>query len=280
MSVLDVIIQGIIQGVTEFLPISSSGHLAVVQYVFGISSEESLFLTTVLHLGTLVAVFISFFDIIKRICIEVARIFIDIFKGRFSFKWLNGSRRLVFMLIVASIPLVGAYFLSSFVDRIMAYGNIIIVGICFIFTGILLFIASKKKKCNLFEEDMKVGDALLIGLTQMIAVLPGISRSGSTTSVGILRGFNKEFMVMFSFILGIPAILGAAASLFMDKTAESITVGTPLLIIGFLTSAVTGIVSIKLINFLVKKNRFTVFAWYLLIIGAATIIIRITEFTL
>lgn len=234
-------------------------------------------LTVVLHLGTLLAVFIMFRRIIWDMVKEFIRVIADIFRFRNITKDMNDSRRMLFMVFIATIPLIGAYFLKDIVEIISSDNDIIVEGICFFITGLLLYTAFFRERGYKAISDMKFYDALIIGITQMIAVTPGISRSGSTTSVGALRGFKKETVVTFSFILGIPAIFAAVASEFISTSPQEISFDIPMLIIGFGVSLAFGIITIALIRWLIKKERYIVFAYYLLIIGIVTISLGLLE---
>ena len=280
MTLVEVIIQGIIQGITEFLPISSSGHLSVFQHLFGLSGNDSMMLTVILHLGTLVAVFIAFRKMLWEIVKEFFRVIGDIFTKKNIFRDINDSRRMLFMVIVGTVPLVGAYFLSDLVKGISTDNDIIIEGICFTLTGLLLFVAFFKDRGYKGIKDMRVGDAIFVGIAQLIAILPGISRSGTTAAAGSLRKLNKETVISFSFILGIPAIIAAAASELLSKETAAISISLPFLAIGFLTSLIFGLITIGLIRWLMRKERYTIFSYYLFIVGAMTITLGILERTI
>jgi len=277
LTIIEAIIQGIIQGVTEFLPISSSGHLSVYQHFTGIGGEDSLLFTVVLHLGTLLAIFIMFSKTIWDIIKEFFRTIGDIFKGKNIVQDMNDARRMLFMVIVATIPLAGAYFLRGVVKAITTDDDIIIEGICFLITGFLIYLAFFKDKVRKEVSKINLFDALIIGLTQLIAVFPGISRSGSTTAVGTLRGLKKETVISFSFILGIPAIIAAAASEFLSTSADNLSIDIPTLATGFLVSLLFGIISIGMIRWLMKRDKYIVFAYYMFLVGIVTISLGICE---
>ncbi len=278
MTVIEAFLQGLIQGFTEFLPISSSGHLSLFQHFFKLSGEGALFFSVMLHLGTLIAVLIAFWDTIWKMVVEFFRLVKDLFTGKFRWNGMNESRSMLVMIVIATLPLAGFYFLKGFVERFSTDGDILVEGVGFLITGTLLFLASRKKNCTKTAVDMTAGDALLIGVVQGIATIPGISRSGSTVGTGILRGYSKEFMVAFSFILGIPAVLGSSASELSDAVKAG-SVGNPIiLIIGVVTSAVAGFFAIKLVRWLVKTDRFQIFAYYLWALGIVTVTIGVLEY--
>lgn len=275
MSLAEALIQGLVQGITEMLPISSSGHLSLFRYFFGSNDSGSLFFSVVLHLGTITAVVAVFWERIKELIIEAFRVLRDIFTGKFRFGDMDEKRRMLMMLITASLPLAVFYLFRDFVERISTDDDIIVEGICFLITAVMLFLFSRKKDGLLNAADMTVKDALIIGIAQGAAIMPGISRSGSTISAGALRGYSKDFVVAFSFILGIPAVLGAASveTLHAVKTE---TIGEPVMLaVGFITSALAGFIAIKLIIRLIKTGRFAIFAYYLFAIGAVSVILGV-----
>jgi len=218
-----------------------------------------------------------FRKLLYQIVKEFFKVIGEIFKFRNIVKDMNDTRRMLFMVIVATIPLVGAYFLSDLVKGIASDDDIIIEGICFLVTGLLLYLAFFKDRGRKDIGQMKAHDALIIGLTQMIAVTPGISRSGSTTAVGALRGYTKETVISFSFILGIPAIAAAAASEFLSISLDEISLSIPVLAVGFATSLIFGIISIGLVKWLMKKERYIVFAYYLFLLGIITVSLGLCE---
>ncbi len=266
MEYISIIIQGIIQGLTEFLPISSSGHLSVVQHFLGVQ-ESTLLITIVLHLGTLVAVFIAFWRDILGMIKEFFLTIRDIFTGRFSWRNMNDSRRMMFMVIIATLLLVPAYLVKDFFVCMEEDDDIIFEGLAFLFTALLLFLSDACVKGLKTGKDMKIKDAIAVGLFQCVALFPGVSRSGSTITSGLFCGFTRETAVKFSFILGIPAILGGSVLEIKDALEAGENFDIPILAIGFVISAVVGILAIKLVKLVTKKNKFKIFGIYLLIIG-------------
>ncbi|MEG1983982.1 MAG: undecaprenyl-diphosphate phosphatase [Oscillospiraceae bacterium] len=276
MTILDGVLQGIIQGLTEFLPVSSDGHLALFQHLFGLSGENALFFTVMLHVGTLVAVFLAFYKTIWKMIVEAFKMIGDIFTRKFKYKESNEERKGVIMILITLIPLLGFFFVKDYFAMLSEDSDIIVEGFCFLFTGTLLFLADKCVKGRKTAVDMTPRDALRIGFFQGFAALPGVSRSGSTISIGLLSGFSREFMVQFSFIMGIPAIMGASLFEFLDAVKEGIQFSLPL-VIGMVVSAVVGLLAIKLLTWLVKTDRFGIFAYYTLILGVIVLIIGIVE---
>lgn len=278
MSVLEAIIQGIIQGLTEFLPVSSSGHLSVFQHFFGINGEEAVLSTIVMHMGTLVAVFIAFRKKIFALIKEFFSMIKDIFTGKFSYKEMNGNRRMIVMIIVSILPLFVFYIFKDFFAGLSSDNDIMVEGFAFIYTSVLLYIADRHSNGTKTAGETTVKSALTIGAFQGIALVPGISRSGSTISGALLTGMKREDAVEYSFILGIPVILAGALVEFKDVgTAASESLGV--LIIGFVVSAVVGYLAIGLLKWLIKYNKFRVFSIYTFILGAAVITAGILEKT-
>lgn len=277
MSILDAIAQGLIQGLTEFLPVSSSGHLSIFQYFTGQSGEQGLLFTVLLHFGTLVAVFAAFYKTIWELIIEFFHMLGDIFTGKFSFKNPNPKRRMIFMLILAELPLFLVLLVQDIPKGLASDNSILFEGFALIITGILLYFADRSIGGRKKAKDMKTGDALAVGFAQGIATLPGISRSGSTLSVGLLCGLDRSYAVAFSFILGIPAVLAANVLELSDalKAGESINMLPT--VIGVIVAAISGFLAIKMVSFLVKTEKLKIFSWYTLIVGSVVIIAAITE---
>ncbi len=266
MEYISMIIQGIIQGLTEFLPVSSSGHLSVVQHFMNIG-EESLITSIFLHLGTLIAVFIAFFPTIWGMIKEFFLTIRDAFTGQFSWKNMNANRRMMFMVIIATLLLVPVYFFKDFFTSFEGDNDIIFEGCAFLFTALLLFLSDKCIKGTKTGEKMKVSDALSVGAMQCVALFPGVSRSGSTTAAGLFCGLTKETAVTYSFILGIPAILGGSILEIGDALQSDIELDFVLLGIGMIVSAVVGLLSIALVKWILKKDRFKLFGIYTAILG-------------
>lgn len=282
MSIWNAIVQAIVQGLTEFLPVSSSGHLALVQHFTNTSPEMNTFLSVVLHLGTLVAVFVAFRQTIGQLILEFFRLLKDIFTGKFRFKEMNEYRRMIVMLVVAIIPLCCLLPVYGKLNELVGNPNLFVLGVCFLVTSVLLYLADRCVKGIRTGKDMRVRDALAVGLTQCVATLPGVSRSGSTVAIGMLCGLSKKYALEFSFILGIPAILGAGLMEAKDILAAPVSSGLSgetLLpaIIGFLVAAVVGFLAIKMVEWLVASDKYRIFAYYTLAIGIVTLGVGIFE---
>ncbi len=271
MDYITVIIQAVVQGLTEFLPVSSSGHLSVLQHITGVDGEAALILSIVLHLGTLVAVFVAFWETIWGMIKEFFLTIGDIFTGRFTWRDMNGNRRMMILVIVATLILVPVYLFEGFFTGRQGDGDIVFEGIAFLFTAMLLFLSDKCSNGMKQGEDMTLCDGLTVGIFQCIALFPGVSRSGTTTAAGLFCGLEKQTAVTFAFILGIPAILGGSVLELGDALASDLELDWIALGIGFIVSAVVGFLAIKMVSWLLKKDRFKIFGVYTLVLGIVCI---------
>ncbi len=270
MSILDAILQGILQGLTEFLPVSSSGHLALYQHFFADPGESGLFFSAILHLGTLVAVFIAFWDTIWALIKECGSLLKDLFTGKFKWSTMNGERRMIFMLLISLAVLLPLYPLKDVVEKV-ANEHVLVIGFCFLYTAVILYLSDRCTKGKKEPKDITVKNALTVGVFQGIALFPGISRSGSTICSGLFSGFSRDTAVKYSFILGIPTILAGCLLEVKDAVEEGIDLDLLPLLVGFVVSAVVGIAAIRMVKWLVKSDKFKVFAVYTLLIGLVTI---------
>ena len=278
MNIFEEIMQGIIQGLTEFLPVSSSGHLSLYQHFTGNSGEGALLFSAVLHLGTLVAVFTAFRKTIWELIKELGFMIKDIFTGKFKWKEMNPPRRAIIMMIISLLMLIPFYIFKDFFEGVSEDSDIIVEGICFLYTATILFFSDRCVKGNKKFGDITVKNAVTVGAFQGVALLPGVSRSGSTISGGLFCGFERETAVQYSFILGIPAILGGCLLQVKDAVDQKAMDIEPLnFAVGFIVSAIVGICAIKMVNWLVKSDKFKIFAVYTLILGVVVIGIGIFE---
>ena len=283
MSIIKAIILGIVQGVTEFLPISSSGHLSLFQHFLNVDGEGSLLFSVLLHLGTLIAVFIVFHKTIFELVVDAFGLIKDIFTGKFRFKELKGKKKMLVMFVFSCIPLLlllipvgNEMKLMDVLGGLSEDDSILVEGFCFLFTGALLLTSTYISKKKTLNREVNTLDSFAIGLAQVFAAgFPGISRSGSTISTGMICGVSKEYMVEYSFILGIPAIIVANAV----ELKEAVETGAQLellpTIIGVIVAAVVGVACIKLLQWILKKDMWKYFGFYCLVIGVFTIICSI-----
>ena len=277
MSVWDALIQGIVQGLTEFLPVSSSGHLSLVQYFTGNSGETGAFFSILLHLGTLMAVFIAFRKTIWDLIVEAFAMLGDLFRRKFSFKTMNGKRRMILMFVLSEIPLLFFLLIKDYIGMVSADNSIFIEGICFTVTGILLLLADKLGNGKINMENMRGKDALAMGVAQGIATLPGISRSGSTVATGLLMGLDRGYAVTFSFIMGVPAVLGANVLELMDIIGEPFPVSVDVALVGVVSAVLFGLLAIKMVQWLIHTDKYKYFGYYTLTLGAVVIVIAVIE---
>ena len=265
MTYLAASLMGILQGIAEFLPISSSGHLALFQHYFGMEDFEStqLFFSVMLHFGTLISVFVYYWHDILDMIREFFGMLGDLFsRGK---KGSGGAvpeaRRLVLLIIVATLPLFLVLPVKDFIEE--ATGSVTFVSIALIATGFLLFFSDRMAKGRKNAKNATVADALIVGLAQGIGTLPGISRSGITISTGMLRGYERSFAVRFSFLMSLPAVIGATILELKDAIELGLDPAIlPYCAVGVAVSAVVGYFAIRLVNLLASKGKFGAFAYY------------------
>ncbi|KPU28161.1 UDP pyrophosphate phosphatase [Caloranaerobacter sp. TR13] len=275
MSLLKAIFLGIFQGVTEFLPISSSGHLVLLQKLFGID-EGNLFFTVMLHFGTLISILIVYFKDIVSIIGEFNKFIVELLKDK-KIEIDNEYRKLGIMIIIGSIPtaLMGILLENIFESF---YNTTIIIGLALIFTGILLWIAEKIKLGKKSIRKMTVKDALVIGTFQGMAITPGLSRSGSTIVGGLFMGLNKKNATRFSFLLALPATFGASL-LELSKALNTnfSEVSFLIVIVGIFSSCITGIFSIKFLIRVLEKGKLYYFSYYVWFLGLIVVLLELIK---
>ena len=305
MDILSAIVQGIIQGLTEFLPVSSSGHLTITQHLFGMQ-EDNLFFSVMLHIGTLAAVIAVYVKLIAGLLKAFVLMVKDIFTGKFKWSKMDKERNMVVMIIIGLLPLFLLFIpipgtdmkVKDLADMFSKSGYFIVVGIALLVTSLLLFIGDLKNKhtVKVYQEKgmLKDGaagrkkynvlDAITVGITQCFAALfPGVSRSGSTLVASELRGINKQAALDYSFLLGTPAIVAAAIiegkDALFPKDGQPVSIDYLPVIVGMIIAALVGFFAIKLFKWLLKTDRMYVFIIYTAIVGAAITTISIIELT-
>ncbi len=285
MSFSQAIIMGIVQGLTEFLPVSSSGHLAIFKNILKIDTEMGILFDVLLHVATLIAVFLVYYkDIIRmiteffKIVSDCARNGIRFFKNLFSkeklpYKKLATSsyRRFVILIIVSTIPtaIIGAL-LKSVVEGVS--GNLLVTGVCLLGTGGILLLSGFAAEGSKKPREASYPDAVAIGVTQGIATLPGLSRSGSTITAALLCGFDRKFAVKYSFIMSMPAILGALILELSDVETDLSGSEIGACIVGMVFALVVGYIALRLMIKLVLNRYFKYFSYYCFVIGTISII--------
>ena len=276
MTILNAIILGLVQGVTEFLPVSSSGHLAILQTLFGMSDVENghMFFDVLLHLGTLTAICFVYWNDIAAMFNEVSAIF----KGRTALTTKDGkavqfpAARLLVMILIATLPLVLVLPVNDYIEELGNYS--FFVGIALILTGFVLYAADKLQVGKKTQKNLTVKDAIIIGLCQCVAVIPGISRSGVTITAGLARGANRNFAVKFSLLMSIPTVLGATLIELIKAFSAGIDVSLiPAYIIGMVVSMVSGVLAISAVKYVVNKGKFGGFSYYCWVVGALSIVL-------
>lgn len=262
MEIIDAIILGIVQGLTEFLPVSSSGHLEIGKAILGDNSvpEESLLFTVILHFATALSTIVVF-----RKDIWV------IIKGFLQFKW-NEDTQFISKIVLSMLPatIIGVFFEEE-LEQLFG-GNIVLVGFMLIITGLLLFLADRAKNTN---KKVSFVDAFVIGISQAIAMLPGISRSGATISTSVLLGNDKSKAARFSFLMVVPLILGKIAKDILSGDLTYEAQNFPPLAIGFIAAFVAGLFACTWMIKLVKKSKLKYFAIYCAIVGVIAITVSL-----
>jgi undecaprenyl-diphosphatase len=285
MSIFESILLGVVQGITEFLPVSSSGHLAIIQNIFHIETNGSMLFDIMLHVGTLVAIFVVYYRDIWNMIKEAVFMAGDIFANLHTFllnrihktslKYRkivhNNYRKFVVLILVSTIPTGVIGVLAK--DLVSAASETLLIpGICLLITGVLLLMADLAKEGKKKPKDVSYKSGLLIGASQGIATLPGLSRSGTTIAACIFCGLDRKFAVKYSFILSIPAVLGAAVLEIKDVIAEPVEAGQlGIYAVGMVCAAVVGYICIKTMLVVVRNKKFRYFAYYCFAIGVVAI---------
>ncbi len=274
MTYLTAFLLGLIQGVAEFLPISSSGHLAIAQNLLGLESAGSVpeFFDVLLHLGTLAAVFAAYWKDICEMVVEFFRGIGDL-AHRSTPSPVPPARRLILLIIVGTLPLFAVLPVRRAVQGLG--DNMVFVGAALIVTGFLLFLCDRVRKGRKTERSATWADALLVGVGQAVATLPGVSRSGMTITAGCFVGYERTFAVRFSFLLSIPAVLGANILSIGDAVKAGINgAEVPMYLVGVVTAAVVGYLCIRLLKYVADKGRFGAFAYYCWAVGILTLVLQ------
>ncbi len=305
MNILEAIILGIVQGLTEFLPVSSSGHLTIFQHIMGVNMEGNLFFNVMLHVGTLVSVCVVYHKLILRLIKAFFAMVKDIFTGKFRWSKMNGDTNLLVMLVIGLIPLFllfvpipGAGGLNAKDLAEIWQGNtgyFMITGFALLGTSLMLWVGvkamentTKKYAARTGSEApgrrrMKTIDAVLVGIAQSFAaVFPGLSRSGSTLAMGELRGLNKQVALDYAFVLGIPSILAAALLESIDAfkaqgTQDTLALSAGAMVAGMIAAMIVGFFAIMLFKWMLEKDRTSVFIVYTAVVGVAVVIVAAIE---
>ncbi len=273
MSIWLAVLLGLVQGLTEFLPVSSSGHLVLAQTLFGGDLEADYMLFNVLlHFGTLLSVVVAFWKDVRELVAEFFGWIRDGFK-------VNGHpyRRFIILLLVTIIPMFAVLPIKSKLEE--AFSSPLLVGLMLLVTSAILFLSEKAPRKHKTEENASILDAFIVGVGQCFAVLPGLSRSGTTICTGLLRGFSRDFAVRFAFIMSLPVVLGAnileMADVILSPENAANDVSTVCYIIGIAVAMISGLLAIRLVKLVTKRGNFRPFVVYCMFIGTLTIVINL-----
>lgn len=278
MTIGNAIILGLVQGFAEFLPISSSGHLAILQNLFNMSDLEGghLLFDVLLHFGTMLAICFVYWNDIVNMFHEV----LDVLSGRSKIPAADGKKRrypaarLFFLIVAASVPLFLVLPVKDHIDALS--GKTVFVGVALILTGCVLFVSDKLKPGSKTEKNMRFGDALLIGLCQLVATIPGLSRSGTTITGALATGQSRGFAVKFSLLMSIPAVFAATFLEFIDVFKVGVELSLiPAYLIGMVVAMVSGLIAISIVRYLVNKGKFGGFAYYCWVVGVVSIVLTV-----
>ncbi len=286
MTLWKAIAMGIIQGLTEFLPVSSSGHLAIFKILLNVNTDTGILFDVLLHVATLISICTIYYKDVWGMIVEFIKMLGDIIHNAraksFNKKHKkqmevrpvvsNANRKMALMIIVTSVPTAIIGFAAD--DLIETLETILLVpGICLIITGILLLVSDRLPEGHKQAKDVSYITAFMLGIAQGIAVLPGLSRSGTTITSCLGAKFDRNFAVKYSFLMSIPVILGAALKEVLDLSAEAVS-GTLVVyyLIGMIVAALVGFAAVKTMLFVVKKKKFKYFAYYCFAIGLVCIV--------
>ena len=275
MTILQAMFLGLVQGITEFLPVSSSGHLSIFQNFFGLTTaeESNLLFDVLLHLGTLVSVCAVYRKDLIGIVQDCVAFFRD---AGHPVPGMENRRypgaRLLIMIVTATLPLALILPIKDYIERL--YYSTVFIGIALILTGAMLFVADRMARGRKTARSMGLWDALLVGVCQAIATVPGLSRSGTTITAGISAGLERQFAVKFSFLISIPAVLGANILSLVQALREGVNWSLlPAYLLGMIVAAGVGYLSIWLVRYIAHKGRFGFFAYYCAIVGVLTLVL-------
>lgn len=275
MSIWNAILLGLVQGIAEFLPISSSGHLSILNNLFHMTTadEGHLFFDVLLHMGTLVSVCVVYWDDIVHMFWEVLALAGTGPMGGQRQAHYPGAR-LFLLIVAATLPLFLILPVNDMLEGL--YYNSIFIGVMLILTGCMLYISDKMAQGKKTERNMSFLDALLIGVCQCVATVPGLSRSGTTITAGLATGLRRDFAVKFSFLMSLPAVLGANILAFVKAAREGIDWHSmPAYLIGTAVAMLTGIGAITLLKRISQSGKFGSFAYYCWVVGVLSIILTL-----
>ena len=269
MDIIQAIIIGLVQGLTEFLPVSSSAHLIFAQQALGVA-DVGLAFDVLLHVGTLVAVIVYFFNDIVNMIKGFLLSLVDLKNGNFMGELKKDPyKKLAWLTILATIPIgiVGVLF-NDIVESM--FMGLTVPAFLLLITGCLLYVSQRMNTGKIDVRNITLKEALIMGCGQALAILPGLSRSGTTIAAGLFAGLDKEFAAKFSFILSIPAILGAAVFQLKDLSGGSVEIGA--CIAGFIVAVISGYLAISVLLKIVREKSLDIFAYYCWIVGIIVLV--------
>lgn len=271
MTIWNAVLLGLVQGIAEFLPISSSGHLSIVNNLFKMSNDGHLFFDVLLHLGTLISVLIVYWQDIKQMYYEVIS-FANLGPLAGQPREHYPAARMFLMIVMATLPLFLILPVNDLIEGL--YYKNVFIGVAMILTGCMLYVSDRMKPGSKCERNMTILDALIIGLCQCVATIPGLSRSGTTITAGIATGLRRDYAVKFSFLMSLPAILGANILSLVDAFQEKIDwASVPAYLVGMAVAMLSGIAAINLLKYISAKGKFGGFAYYCWVMGVLAIIL-------
>lgn len=273
MSIWNAIILGLVQGIAEFLPISSSGHLSIISNLFHLSSVEDghMLFDVLLHLATLISILIVYWNDIVNMVYEVLA-FVNIGPMAGQRKERYPSARMFFMILISTLPLFLILPIRKQIESLYYYN--VFIGVALVLTGCILYVSDRMLPGKKTERNMTMFDALIVGLCQCVATIPGLSRSGTTITAGIATGLRRDFAVKFSFLMSLPAVLGANILSLADAFGSKVDwASVPAYLVGMAVALVSGIFSINLLKYISTKGKFGGFAYYCWVVGVLGIVL-------
>lgn len=280
MTYLMSVVLGLVQGVAEFLPISSSGHLTLFQHFFGLQEPDNLF-NVLLHFATLLAVCVYYFRDVTEMIAEFFRAVASLVSRKRQGKDIPEARRMVLLVIVGTLPLFAVLLIKDYVEALGA--SPVFVSCALLVTGCILFLSDRMAGGRKTARNATLKDVLLVGVAQGLATVPGLSRSGCTISAGMAMGFDRKFAVRYSFLMSLPAVLGATILEVKDvlELEGGLAQGVlPKYLLGMAVAGIVGYFSIRLVNLLAAKGKFGAFAYYCWAAGIAALILSLLGWTL
>lgn len=273
MSMLNAVILGLVQGLAEFLPISSSGHLSILNNLFHMTTAENghLFFDVLLHLGTLISILVVYWTDIVEMFYEVIG-FVNLGPLAGQKREHYPAARMFLLIVAATLPLFLILPINDLIEGL--YYNSIFIGVMLILTGCMLYVSDRMLPGKKTEKNMTFLDALIIGICQCVATVPGLSRSGTTITAGLATGLRRDYAVKFSFLMSLPAVLGANILSLADAAKEGVDwANMPAYLVGTAVALISGIGAISLLKYISKKGKFGGFAYYCWVVGVLSIIL-------